>query len=47
MGATDVYTSLTAKNSRNNAFASKQTTSKVPPNLFRGFEVKTKVRLMF
>ena len=47
MGAGDVYTSLTSKNSRNNESTSKQTTSKVPPNLFRGFEVATKVRLMF
>ena len=28
-------------------FTSKQTTNKVPPNIFRALEVETKVRLMF
>ena len=31
---------------RNNVFASKQTTNKALSNIFRGFEVGTKVRLM-
>ena len=34
------------QNSRNNVFRSKQTTSSVPPNIFKGFEVRAKVRLM-
>ena len=45
--STDVITSLTTKSSKNNVFTSKQTTNKVPSNIFRGFEVGTKVRLMF
>ena len=38
---------LKYKNSRQNAFRSKQKTSKVPRNIVRHFEVKTKARLMF
>ena len=34
------------QNSRNHLFRSKQTTNKVPPNIFRFFEVRTRVRLM-
>ena len=37
----------TAKNSTNNVFRRKQTTKKVPPNIFKGFKVRQKVRLMF
>ena len=35
------------QNSRNNVFRSKQTTNNLPPNIFRCFEVRAKVRLMF
>ena len=35
------------QNSRNNVFRGKQTTNKVPSNIFRGFELRTKVQLMF
>ena len=35
------------ENSRNNIFTSKQTKSKVPSNIFRGFQVGTKVWSMF
>ena len=45
--STDVITSLTAKNRKNNVFRSKQTTKKVPSNIFRGLEVRGKLRLMF
>ena len=41
---TNVIPSLTATNSENE---SKEVTSKVPSNIFRGFEVRRKVRLMF
>ena len=37
----------TERNDRNNVFRSKQTTNKVPPKIFRGFEVRRKVRLIF
>ena len=47
VGAADAVSGLTAKNSRNNVFNSKQTAKKVPPNIFTGFQVKKKVRLMF
>ena len=47
IGAADGITSLRSKNSRNNVFRRKQTTNKVPPNKFRGFEVRRKVRLKF
>ena len=35
------------ENSRNKVITSKQTTKKPPSNIFRAFEVGTKVRLMF
>ena len=35
------------QNSRNNAFSSKQTTNKVLPNIFRCFEIRIRVWLMF
>ena len=35
------------KKSRNNVSRSKQTTTKVPSNLFRDFEEAKKVRLIF
>ena len=35
------------KNSRNNVFGVKETTNKVPRNIFRGFQVRKKVQLMF
>ena len=47
IGAADGITSLRSKNSRNNVFRRKQTTNKVPPNIFRRLELKQKVRLMF
>ena len=34
------------ENSRNKVITSKQTTKKFPSNIFKGFEVGTKVRLM-
>ena len=34
------------KTAQNNVFRSKQTTTKVPPKIFRGLEVKENVRLM-
>ena len=37
----------TAKTSTNNVFRRKQITKKVPPNIFKDFEVRQKVRLMF
>ena len=33
--------------SRNNVFLRQQTRKKVPPNIFRLFEARTKVQLMF
>ena len=45
--AADAITSYTGKKSTNNEFRTKQTTNKVPHNIVRGFEVRTKVRLMF
>ena len=36
-----------AEKVQNIVFTSKQTTNKVPHNIFRGLEVATKVRLMF
>ena len=36
-----------SQNSKKNVFRSKQTTKKVPPNIFRCFKLTTKVRLMF
>ena len=47
MEAADAITSDTAKNRKNNVFKSKQTTKKVPRNMFRGSEVRTKVQLKF
>ena len=47
IGAVDAIKNLTAKNSRNNVFPSKHTTNKVLPNVFRGFEVRGKIRYMF
>ena len=35
------------ENSRNKVIARKQTKKQPPPNIFRGFEVGKKVRLMF
>ena len=35
------------QNNQNNVFRSKQTTNKVPPIIFRGFQVRKRVRLMF
>ena len=35
------------ENSRNNVFTRKQTTNTVPYNIFRAFEVGTKVQLVF
>ena len=35
------------ENSRNNIFTSKQTKNKVPSNIFRAFQVGTKVWSMF
>ena len=43
----NVITTLTEKNSRNSALKSKQTTKKVPPNTFRGFKLRRKMRLIF
>ena len=37
----------TSKKSGNNICRRKQRTNKVLPNIFRGFEVRRKVRLMF
>ena len=45
--STDLITTLTAKNCRNNVFRSKQTTNKALANIFRGWEVTRKVPLMF
>ena len=47
IGATNVITNSTGKNSRNNVFLKKQTTKKVLPNIFKDFEVRRKVRIMF
>ena len=52
IGAADAITSYTAKKeeknkqNRNNVFRKKETTSKVPPNIFRHFEVRKKVQLV-
>ena len=35
------------KNSRNNVFKSKEKTNEISRNIFRGFEGKKKVRLIF
>ena len=35
-----------AQNGRNNELRNKQTTNKVPHNIFRGFEVRGRLRLM-
>ena len=35
------------KNSKDDVFGSKQRKKKLPPRIFRGFQVRTKVRLMF
>ena len=40
--STDPLSKETGKNSRNDVFASKQTTNKVLPNLFKDFEVRRK-----
>ena len=47
IGAADAIKGTFARNSRNNVFRIKQTTTKVLPNIFRGSEVTKKVRLMF
>ena len=48
IGAAYVIKCLIAKKtSRNNVFKRIQTTNKVLPNLFRGLEVRKKVRLIF
>ena len=36
-----------AQKSRNNVFIPKQTTNKAPSNIFRGFPVREKVRVVF
>ena len=45
--AADAITFHTAKTSRDNVFERKQTTKKVLRSMFRGLEVRTKVRSMF
>ena len=47
IGAADAIKNLTGKNSRNNIYSSKQTTKMVLLNIFKEFEVRRKVRLMF
>ena len=42
IGAADPTRSSTGKNSRNNVFRRRQTTKKVPPSIFRGFEARKK-----
>ena len=42
----DPIKNLTAKNSKNNVFKSKQRTNKVRLNTSRGFEGRKKIRLM-
>ena len=38
---------ITSAKNRKNIFSSKQTTNRVAPNIFKGFEVRKKVGLMF
>ena len=45
--AADGITTQNATNQDNNLFRRKQTKNKVARNIFRGMEVRTKVRLMF
>ena len=43
IGAADEITSSTAKSSKNNVFTTKETTDKVPPNIFRSFQVRKRI----
>ena len=47
IGAADAIISSAAKDRRDNVFRSKQTINSVLPKIFRGFEARKKVRLMF
>ena len=47
MDAANAIASKTANTNRNNVFRGEQRTNMVPPNTFRGFKVRTNVRLMF
>ena len=47
IGVADIIIRLTVKITKNNILRKKQTTKKVLSNLFKGFEVRRKVRLMF
>ena len=47
MGAGYESTSKTAKTRKNNILSRNQSTNKVPANIYRGFEVRKNIRLMF